>query len=723
MRSDRSVLLGSVLSLVVCSALTDIGATAQRQIWSHDDVDAFTMGEKEHVSVSTEGVITLAFEQNSILADTCETVFDVLPVADTVYVATGNQGKLYRLEGGKTDVAADVQDPLVLSLAADGEGNVFAGTGPSGKVYRLDSKGECKLFAELPAAYVWALEVDGEGGLLAATGDEGKLFRISKKGEVKELFDGEPSHVLCLARDEEGNFYAGAGDRGIVYRISPAGAVTVVYDALEGEIRAIATGPGGVVYFGTADMGEPGEEGASQARAMLAQELLQKMTAAQMAQQEGAPVQQPPVVKRVTGKNVVYRLEPSGYVQSIAQFPEKVVLALAVGEDGVYVGTGFDGYVYRVDENLECVELTKLDEGQVTALAFDGKGRLVVGSANDGKVLRMLDGYMKEGAFTGTVLDAGNAARWGKAVWYADAPAGTSVTVTTRSGNSAQPDGTWSAWSAALLEPAGSQVESPTGRFLQYRLTLKTQDAAATPVFRGLEIPYLVGNLPPKVTSLTVTRGDDEEKGEKSKKRSAGPEEEKSARTVGGNAQVAWTAEDPNSDQLLYDLEFRGLGETNWKLLAEALEESSYTWDTRLVPDGMYEMRLTAGDAASNTADEAMQHEKVSRLFRVDNTPPVIEKLETKTTKGGTVHVRCMAADGAGRVLRAMYSVDASEWQEVAPKDGIADSAREEFEFEVDSLEAGEHTLAVAARDDVGNIGSAKCVLQVEGGPASSPQE
>ena len=713
----RTSLILLASTMMVC--LTAPAQGGQRRLWSHDAVNAFGEGEKEGVSVSQRGIIQLSPAINVLLDDLGQAVFDVLPKDGAIYAATGNEGKIYRLrlKGNEKTVALDIEEPWVLSLARGHDGSVYAGTGPGGKVYRETEAGEWEVFAELEATYVWALVPDGKGRLLAATGDTGRIFRLDAAGKAQIVLDAGHGHILCLTRGDDGSVYAGSDDTGIIYRIPVEGEASVAYDAQESEIRAIAAGPGGVVYFGTADIGASGaERDKKQAKEGIASELLQTMTGEQNAGLRGAVAQKGPERKKVTGKNRLYRLEPSGHVVRLWEFPEKVILSIAVEGESVYVGTGFDGFIYRLDENRDCAEVAKLEKGEVMSLAFDEEGRLLVGTSNDAQVLAMLDGHVKEGVFTATVLDAKVPATWGEARWTADTPKGTAVEVSTRSGNSEEPDGTWSPWGKWLPDADGSPVDSPPARFLQYRVRLSTKDPAQTPVFRRLELAYLGANLPPRITTLSMTPADDPEKGGKpAKGAEAGASGDSASAGSAGRLQIVWGAEDPNADDLDYTLEFRGEGERNWKMLAEQTTETKHVWDTTLVPDGIYELRLTASDAPSNAAGEAKRHEKRSDYFRVDNTPPVIEKLEAKVDVGGVVRVKSTATDGAGRVRGARYSLDGGSLERVNAKDGIADGASEEFHFELDGLTDGEHTLVLVVEDDAGNHVAGKQVIRVEG--------
>jgi hypothetical protein len=91
--------------------------------------------------------------------------------------------------------------------------------------------------------------------------------------------------------------------------------------------------------------------------------------------------------------------------------------------------------------------------------------------------------YAPSGTFTSSVLDAGRTATWGNVNWTATVPANTSILVQVRGGNTATPDGTWSAWTTVTnAGPLGL----PASRYLQYRVVLSTSDSTQTPTLYDL---------------------------------------------------------------------------------------------------------------------------------------------------------------------------------------------------------------------------------------------
>jgi hypothetical protein len=179
-----------------------------------------------------------------------------------------------------------------------------------------------------------------------------------------------------------------------------------------------------------------------------------------------------------------------------------------------------------------------------------------------------------------------------------------------------------------------------------------------------------------------------------------------------GYQSVLWTAHDDNEDDLRFAVYFRGEDEKEWKLLKDNLEQRFYSFDTTTLADGAYYLKIVASDAASNPPDKALKNERESERFEVDNTPPVVGKLDS-SANGNSARISFSATDSGSSVERAQYSVDGGEWQLVAPKTGISDGKQESYELNLSGLKTGEHTIAVRVYDRFENVGSAKAVVSI----------
>jgi hypothetical protein len=95
--------------------------------------------------------------------------------------------------------------------------------------------------------------------------------------------------------------------------------------------------------------------------------------------------------------------------------------------------------------------------------------------------------YTASGTFTSTIFDAARAANWSTVTWSASLPAGTTLTVQVRYGNTATPDSTWSAWTSVSN---GGSVSAGSTRYVQYRVILTTSDPTLTPVLNSINFTW-----------------------------------------------------------------------------------------------------------------------------------------------------------------------------------------------------------------------------------------
>jgi len=110
----------------------------------------------------------------------------------------------------------------------------------------------------------------------------------------------------------------------------------------------------------------------------------------------------------------------------------------------------------------------------------------------------------------------------------------------------------------------------------------------------------------------------------------------------------------------------------------------------------------------------------VSERFVVDNTPPAITELASEPAPGPVgdpaVTVRFRASDSASSVVRAQYSLDASDWTIVPPVGGLSDSPVEQYSVTLRGIAPGEHTVSVRVYDQFENGSAAKVTFTVPAG-------
>jgi hypothetical protein len=172
-----------------------------------------------------------------------------------------------------------------------------------------------------------------------------------------------------------------------------------------------------------------------------------------------------------------------------------------------------------------------------------------------------------------------------------------------------------------------------------------------------------------------------------------------------GLQTFVWKADDENDDRLQFDVMYRREGETAWKVLHRGLTDPIFVWDTTSVPDGTYFIKVSASDAPANSPGTALVGELESVSFDIDNTAPRIE-VQPPARAGARTTIAFVVRDDQSPVQRVEYSLDASRWRVVYPKDGIPDSRREEFEVSLDDSEAG-RSVIIRATDAMNNVATA----------------
>jgi hypothetical protein len=171
------------------------------------------------------------------------------------------------------------------------------------------------------------------------------------------------------------------------------------------------------------------------------------------------------------------------------------VYARSSSGSDISLGAGLLGstHRYRIVWNTNDFQFYVDDSATPAAtIAFAVGSNMVVQISdfpNDGAALDVnwmrFSPYAGTGSFTSRVHDAGQVSLWNNASWTESLPAGTSLQIFQRQGNTPVPDGSWSAFS--LIASNGANVGG-TSRYIQYRADLATTDPARTPVLRDLEI-------------------------------------------------------------------------------------------------------------------------------------------------------------------------------------------------------------------------------------------
>ena len=721
----------SLTALAVLCMWTAVRA-ASPTFWTIATQADFLKGDVEGLSIDSDGRVVLGPAAGVVGETSAPFLWTLLPAGDgTIWTGSGNEGKVLRVgKDGKATTFFDSGELEVHALAPAPKGGLYVGTSPDGRIYHVAADGSSKTFFDPDDKYIWSLAVDKSGYVFAATGDKGTIYKIAPDGNGSVFYKTNATNVVTLAFARNGELLAGTESPGRIFRIDSSGKAFVLLDSPYREIHALRVADDGTIYAAAVNAAQgverPQEPLASEAPRPSGT-VSAEITGVSVIESPVSGAQPPPPAPRPTrraGRGGIYRIQNDGLWDLMWDSGEEWPYDLVLEPSGsLLVGTGSEGKIFRVaGEPARATLLARVGARQITALLREPGGRVFGTSSNPGKLFTLASEPAKRGTYESEIRDAGTVATWGVIRWRA-ALNGGQIEIQTRSGNTATPDETWSAWSKVYTNPSGEQIASPNARYLQWRAALSA--SASSPVLTSVTAAYLPRNLRPVISSITVhppgtvfqkpfSSGDPEIAGYQDNTTDGrhGPgAPPPNAPPLGrrqytkGLQTFVWKAEDGNDDRLQYDVSYRREGDTAWRPLQRGLWDAIFVWDTTSVPDGTYFIRIAAGDAPSNSPATALVGELESAAFDVDNTPPRVDT-QPVTRTAGRFTVAFSVRDDQSAVQRVEYSLDASRWRILHPKDGIPDSRREEFELMLDDAEAGRNVI-IRVTDAMNNVSTA----------------
>ncbi len=655
--------------------------------------------------------------------------------------------RLGREPGAKPFVLFETKDISVQVIRIGPDGALYAATLPSGRVYKLKADSTTKetdatatvVFdaskldsAKTPGKaaleksgtkshYIWDMAFDSAGRLYIATGDPGAVYRVdpSKPGAQPEVFfKSDEAHIRTLAWDTKGNLIAGSDGSGLVYRINPQGKGYVLFDSPKREVTSVAVGADGTIY--AACVGDKGHN-------PLPPLPVQGTGTVTITVVQPGSLQAANASTSIPEGTEIYALSEGQAPRKLWAGKEEIVYALVSRPDGLLALTGNRGRILRIQPDGSYADVGHLQAQQgLSMAAMPGSQGIFIGTGNTGKLYRFGEAAEKH-EYASDVLDAGSLSRFGRVEVE---PGSSAYQLWTRTGNVEQPVRGWSDWQALK----DGSVVSPPGRFLQWKAVLQPGG-----VVGSVGVNYLPVNAVPVVDAIVVVPGarispqvqssapqtvnisfDSSGQSASTDDDSSSPLTATKDRTA---VTVRWAAHDDNGDKLIYSLYLRGDGETVWRLLKDRINNKAYSFDATMVPDGGYQIKVVASDAPSHTPGDALTGSKVSSRFVIDTTPPLISGLKAVLESVPCDHAPCPrqvrltfdAQDATSPISRAEYSLDLGTWQFIAPVGGFSDSQTEHYSALLPatglSSKPGEQLITVRVYDRYDNVGLAKTVF------------
>jgi len=600
--------------------------------------------------------------------------FDINEQGD-ILLGSGHGAEVFRISHlDKKPVSLfRADEPDVHAVLQHRSGSVIVATGPNGKLYSIDNKGNSTVLLDPKERFIWDILEDQDGSIIVAVGGNGGVYRVTLSGKATQLFETEDSHITTLHLSSDNILYAGSGESGIVYTIT-RNKTKVLYDSVYKEIRGITSDQKANVYFAASHYSQESEK---------------------RSEKEPVPVKTTGKGDPIPGlRSVIYKYMPNGGIEEIFSLNNETIydIDFDAKSQQLLVATGNSGRVFQVKPDGEYAIVYESEAAQVYRLSTKGPGITMI-TDNSAGIVRLDDNNSSSGTYVSDIFDLTIQSDIGKLYWQDYKPEGSQVAVTVRAGNSSKPDKTWTEWLPPFLSGNGAATNLSAYRFIQFKVNLNASSSGKEPFLDRLYFYYLQNNLTPRLSSVqvayrTIKKTDPASKAEESKL-------EGNSKTSPKDLVVTWSCQDPNIDPLTFSILLSPTNSNKWFIFRSDLRQSSVIIPRDLFQDGQYQAKIVASDALTNPPDLARSSEIISSTFTIDSTPPDIGQFNASGNQ-----ISFTAEDTTSAIRMVQYSWDGEHWLPIFPDDLISDSRIETYSVRPT---ASARMIFIKAEDEQGN--------------------
>ncbi len=652
------------------------------------------------------------------VADVAETnALALLPRPDgSLLIGTSPTAALYLFRDGKATARVPLPADSVFDFLPLSDGTVLAATGNPGKIYRVDLK-------KLAAAGL----IEGKAGDDKLLADKG----VTLFGEIRDR------NVRKLARLADGRVIAGSSPKGNIYSFLPpeasakgggtaGGPPLILQENRDAEVVDLLPLEDGGFYAALVFTTETASR--------LNRPVPVDPKAAEA--KDKPPVVVADEKPGFIGRSSIVRFPADGFPETVLTKPSIALYRLARHNGWLLLTAGELGDAFGYDPVARrSLTFAGSASSQLNDVAPLGDGRFLMlrNNAPGLALLSFAPAPVRE--LETKRLDLGVAADLGAfrfARLRGVEPTALKVEVRTNFGSD-ELEG-WTPWTELKAHDGAFAAAGLRGRYVKIRLqvaggpadfqldkaTLYHLPQNRRPLLTDFRIlPPNLGLIPagerPASASATLGQllspGPREARDEGEKRRDAllGSQ----VVPAPGTQIVYWAVNDPDGDNLTQTFSIRPENSDTWTDLAVNTADNYVQFETSGLAEGLYLTRLAVSERAPRPAPQRLSYTFETDNLLVDRTPPVLSA-PTVTRADGLLKISITGRDALSLLEGAEFVLNNGDHETVVhPADGLLDGREETFVAEIpEAVAAGATSVEITVYDRPGNAASVRVPLK-----------
>ncbi len=549
------------------------------------------------------------------------------------------------------------QTPQLLWTGDYINNSFYLGTAEASKILKLDQNfKETEIFSSTNHSIISSIIAENDGILFAAS-PESTLYHLDKDYSIISNTSLSNSYIWDIVPNPKGGYYILTGLNAEVYEYNDFTLSEAIHIDTEEHLLQ------GLYISDT--LWVLGEKALykKQDDRFIAMALLEGTASAftytnntfyvvHSITQEADPTtgQAEQIISKLTA------ISSSGSVETLYELTGFYFTSISVFNNSIIIGADQFGLYAMYDLVTEKTHYSGLGEGKILELLTINNSLMLL-TSDSSALWTMEDSISPTGSFTSEVYDAGHIATWGKFFTKVSTPPQTSVQFFVQSGVTTNPN-YWADWKEVT---SNQKITTPKARYIRYKAIL-TSDGNSVPYIEEISFPYTQLNIKPSINVVTVEPN-------------------------GQNIVLNWIASDPNKDTLEYDIYLAEDGLPKIKINRNKLSGTNFTFNKNSYPTGYKKFTIIASDRPSNSDATALTSDYTSIPIMFDSKVPIISELNI-TKSAQTVSIKFSVSDTHSIIKNVSYIINGTTTVKLVPIDGIFDSMKEEFSFEIPLNEA-----------------------------------